>query len=172
MELLELIRNRRSIRQFQSKKIPSDYIEKLKESLIWAPSAGNLQSRKFYFVFSDKKKKAIAQAALDQMFIAQAPLVVVGCADSHISQKYGTRGVQLYSICDVSLSMAQFMLLASSLGLGSVWVGAFQEDRVRQILDIPSYLRPIVLLPVGYSKENPLPPPRVSLSEAIKEVFS
>ncbi|MBI5213733.1 MAG: nitroreductase family protein, partial [Nitrospirae bacterium] len=79
--VLKIIKERRSIRNFQKKDIPDDVIKKLIDALIWAPSAGNLQSRKFYFIKDDRTKKNIAVAALNQNFIAEAPFVVVGCAD-------------------------------------------------------------------------------------------
>lgn len=170
MSILEIIKNRRSIRRFQKKEIPEEIIEKLTEALIWAPSAGNLQSRKFYFVFDDKIKEKLAEAALFQDFIAQAPLVVVGCADDKIIFRYGERGKNLYSICDVSVSIQNLILLAQDLGLGTVWVGAFDEKEVAKILNLPGNLRPIVILPVGFPNEKPPAPPRVSKSEAIKVI--
>ncbi len=169
MPILEIIKNRRSIREFQKKEIPDEIIDKLVEALIWAPSAGNLQSRKFYFVSNQRTKKDLANASRDQWgFIAQAPLVVVGCADNKISLKYGERGKNLYSICDVSVSIQNMMLLAHEQGLGTCWVGAFDEKEVSKILNLPESLRPIAIIPVGYPAEKPSAPPRVSKKEAIE----
>lgn len=170
MSILETIKNRRSIREFQAKGIPQKLIEKLIEALIWAPSAGNLQSRKFYFVFNQEIKGKLVKAALGQDFIAQAPLVVVGCTDNKISWRYGERGKNLYSICDVSASIENMMLLATDLGLGTVWVGAFDEKSVSKILNLPENLRPIAIVPVGYPGEKPEAPPRVSKEEAVEFV--
>jgi nitroreductase len=168
MSILEIIKGRRSIRRFQKKEIPKEIIEKLIEALIWAPSAGNLQSRKFYFVFNQEIKEKLAKAALDQRFISQAPLVIVGCTDSEIEWKYGERGKNLYSICDVALSIQNLMLLAHDLGLGSCFVGAFDEKEVSKILNLPENLRPIVILPVGWPDEKPKAPARVSKEKAIQ----
>lgn len=168
MDLLKIIKNRRSIRKFQSKEIPENLIEKLIEALIWAPSAGNLQSRKFYFVFDLKIKKKLAEAALNQPFIAQVPLVIVGCTDNRISQCYGERGEKLYSICDVSVSIQNMMLVAYSEGLGSVWIGAFEENRVSEILNLPRNLKPICILPIGYPAEKPTPSSRLLKQKIIK----
>ena len=77
MDILEAVRKRRSIRNFQKKEIPEELVDKLTESLVWAPSAGNLQSRKFYFIRDEAVKRKIAGAALNQGFIADAPLVIV-----------------------------------------------------------------------------------------------
>lgn len=168
MEILEIIKNRRSIREFQKKDIPKEIIEKLIEALIWAPSAGNLQSRKFYFIFNQQIKKELAEAASDQDFISEAPLVIVGCTDDKITQRYGGRGENLYSICDVSASIQNMMLIAQEEGLGTCWVGTFEEKEVSRILNLPGNLRPIVIVPIGYPAEKPEASPRVSKSEAIK----
>ncbi len=168
MEILEIIKNRRSIREFREKEIPEEIIEKLIEALIWAPSAGNLQSRKFYFIFNREIKEKLVRAALDHDFISEAPLVIVGCTDDKISRRYRERGKNLYSICDVSVSIQNMMLLAQEKGLGTCWVGAFDEKEVSKILDLPENLRPIAIVPVGYSAEKPETPPRISKSEAIK----
>lgn len=168
MSILKIIKERRSIRHFQDKEIPEDIIDKLVDALIWAPSAGNLQSRKFYFVREERLKRQLASAALNQRFIAEAPYVVVGCSDSRIYSRYGDRGVNLYSIQDVACSIMNMMLLAWENGLGSVWVGAFREGDVAEILDLPDYLRPVAIVPVGYPSRIPSPPPRISKKEAVE----
>jgi nitroreductase len=170
MDILKAIKERRSIRDFQKKEIPKDIIDKLIDALIWAPSAGNLQSRKFYFIKNEKIKKKIATAALTQNFIAEAPLVAVGCTDSRISYKYGERGVYLYSIQDVTLSIINMMLVAHENGLGSTCVGAFREDEVFKILNMPNNLRPVIIVPVGYPSKIPYPPPRVTKKEAVEVI--
>lgn len=167
MDILKTIKERRSIRRFQKKEIPEEIVEKLIEALIWAPSAGNLQSRRFYFIFNQKIKEKLVQAAFNQRFISQAPLVIVGCTDDKIQWKYGQRGKNLYSICDVSVSIENLMLLATSFGLGSCWVGAFDEGEVSRILNLPENLKPIVILPVGYPDQKPKAPPRLSKEEVI-----
>jgi nitroreductase len=168
MDIFKAVKERRSIRDFQKKDIPQDIIDKLIDSLIWAPSAGNLQARKFYFIKDATLKKKIAQAALNQMFIAEAPLVIIGCTDSRISYRYGERGVYLYSIQDVACSLMGMMLVAHENGLGSVWVGAFYEDAVSEILKLPTNLRPVAIVSVGYPSKIPSPPPRVSKEEAVE----
>jgi len=169
MKILEIIKNRRSIRKFQKKEVPKEIIDELIEALIWAPSAGNLQSRKFYFIFNQRIKEDLAKASRDQWsFIAKAPLVIVGCTNNKPAGYYGEKGKNLYSICDVALSIQNLMLLAHSEGLGSVWVGAFNEKEVSKILNLPENLKAIAIIPVGYPAEKPSPPPRISKENAIK----
>jgi nitroreductase len=170
MDILKAVRERRSIRDFQKKKIPDEMINTLMEALIWAPSAGNLQARKFYFVKNEVTRKKIAAAALNQNFIAEAPLVIIGCADSRISLKYGERGISLYSIQDVAVSIMGMMLVAHENKLGSTWVGAFNEDDIARILGLPKHLRPVAIVPVGYPSRIPYAPPRISKKEAMEVI--
>lgn len=168
MNILDAIKKRRSIRYFQKKEITEELIDKLTESLIWAPSAGNLQSRKFYFIRDEAVKRKVAEAALNQEFIADAPLVIVGCTDSHVAGKYGERGVTLYSIQDVACSIMAMMLVAFDNKLGTCWVGAFREEELTRILNLPMNLKPVVIIPVGYPSKIPPPPRRVSREEAVE----
>jgi len=170
MDILKAVKERRSIRDFQKKKIPGELVDKLAEALIWAPSAGNLQARKFYFIKAERIRKMIAAAALNQNFIAEAPLVIVGCTDSRISYKYGERGIHLYSIQDVALSIMGMMLVAHENGLGSTWVGAFREEEIFRIFDMPKYLRPVAIVPVGYPSKIPHPPARISKKDAVEVI--
>jgi nitroreductase len=167
-EVLRVVRQRRSIRDFEEREVPAEVVKKLAEALVWAPSAGNLQSRKFYFVTDQNLKTLIAAAALDQAFIVQAPLVVVGCADERIGHHYGVRGVELYTIQDVACSIMGMMLVACENRLGTVWVGAFREKEVAAALGLPGHLRPVAVVPVGYHTSKPEGPPRVPVSEAVE----
>jgi nitroreductase len=171
MDILSVIKGRRSVRDFLTKEIPEELINELVEALIWAPSAGNLQARRFIFVKNPEIKKKLARAALGQSFIAEAPLVVVGCADlERIARRYGSRGMNLYVIQDVSASIMQLMLFAHEKGLGTVWVGAFDEKAVSDILRLPPHLRPVAIVPVGYPARIPPPPPRRPLKDLIEFV--
>lgn len=170
MSILDTIKGRRSVRDFKDKEIPEDVIDALIEAIRWAPSAGNLQSRKFYFIFNKDIKRRLAEAALNQSFIAKAPLTVVACTDKRIAFRYGERGINLYSIQDVSASIENMLLTAYELGLGGVWVGAFMEDEVKEILKLPGNLRPVAIIPIGYPSRVPRPPSRISKEEAVEFV--
>jgi nitroreductase len=168
MDVMQAIKERRSIRNFTDYEIPEETVENLIEALLWAPSAGNLQSRKFYFIRDDVLKMRLAAAALDQTFIAEAPLVVVGCTDSLISSRYGERGVNLYTVQDVAVSLMCMMLAAHAEGLGSVWVGAFREKEAATALELPGNLRPVAIVPVGRPARIPTAPARVSKDDAVR----
>jgi nitroreductase len=167
MTILETIKSRRSIRNFKEQAIPDEAVDALKDAIRWAPSAGNLQSRKFYFVFNPAVKTRLARAAFNQNFVAQAPLTVVACLDRNIAGRYGDRGVSLYGIQDAAASVMNMMLAAHEFGLGSVWVGAFNELEVFEILDLTDNLRPVALIPIGFPARTPKAPSRITRDEAV-----
>lgn len=167
MTVFEAVKERRSVRQFRKDTIPDDMEQRLIDSLIWAPSAGNLQSRKFYFVKDKEIKQALSAAALGQHFIAKAPLVIVGCTDSRVMSRYGERGVSLYTIQDVACSIMGMMLVAHEMGLGTVWVGAFHDDSVVDVLSLPYHLRPVAIVPVGWPANISRTPSRVAPEQAV-----
>ena len=111
------------------------------------------------------------KAALDQEEVAQAPLVIISCADPEQSaSKYGTRGRELYAIQDATIATQNIWLAATAMGLGTVWVGAFNEKKVAKLLDLPSTMRPIASLPIGYPAESPSPPARRSINKIHKKL--
>jgi nitroreductase len=170
MDLDKAIRSRRSIRSFQNKEVSDDIINKMLTAAIWAPSEGNLQSWRFYVVINESVKSKLAIAALDQMFIAEAPAVIVVCIDFSAILPYGKRGRELYAIQSTAAATENMLLTAHSLGVGACWVGAFDEERVRNTLDISSTLRPVVLVPVGYPAETSSPPKRTPIDEVTTRV--
>jgi nitroreductase len=170
MEVYDAIKGRRSIRRFKKDPVEEEKIEALKVALRSAPSAGNLRMRRFYFVFNGEVKKRLSVAAFSQSFILEAPLVVVACADLRIGDYYGKRGVELYAIQDSAVSVENLMLMAHSLGLGSVWVGAFAESEVARLLALPEDLRPVAIVPVGYPAVVPSAPSRRHAGEEVVDV--
>lgn len=168
MDVFKAVKERRSVRSFLPREIPSETLDRLAEALMWAPSAGNLQSRRFFFIRDADLKRRLASAALGQGFISEAPVVVVGCADAGISRHYGRRGVDLYMIQDVSASIMAMMLVATEAGLGTCWVGAFREEEVSALLRLPANLRPVAVIPMGYPARVPRPPARRPASEAVE----
>lgn len=172
MDVLEAIKKRRTIRRFDLvRKVTDGQIEKLLEAAQWASSAGNLQAR-FFVVVRDKAiKERLAEAAVRQMFIAEAPVVLVVCADlERPASKYGRRGRELYAIQDATLAAQNLWLAATEMGLAAGWVGAFGEEEVSRILDLGNGLRPIAIMPLGYPAEFPSPPPRRPLKEISKQI--
>ncbi len=168
--LARLIRGRRSIRRFLPAAVPDSDIEFVLEAGRWAPSAGNAQPWIFFVIRSLQTRKALAKAA-SQKFLSQAPVVLAVCADiSRAQNAYGSRGAQLYCIQDTAAAVQNMLLAATALGLGSCWVGAFDENAVSSLLDLPESIRPVALVPLGTAAEEPLARQRRPLEEVIREI--
>ena len=173
MDVFEAIKSRRSIRTYTREEVPEEDVEKLIEAARWAPSAGNIQPWEFIIVRDTATKRRLSAAALDQTFIEEAPVVIVVCANTMESRwGYGSRGVNLYCLQDTAAAIQNILLAACALGLGTCWVGAFQEEEARAALKVPRGVRPIAIIPVGHPAERPGPRFRRSIKEIIHyEIF-
>jgi len=161
MDTLDCIKARTSVRSYKPDPVPEGLIDKILEAAVNAPSAGNTQDWEFVVVRDLKNRKALSEAALGQGFVSQAPVVLVVCSDlRRISAAYGSRGENLYSIQDTAAAVQNIMLAACDLGLGTCWVGAFSEDKVKSVLSLPEHLRPLAIIPVGYPSSIPKKPKR------------
>ena len=168
MEFFEVLSQRRSIRSYKSQPIEEEKLKRIFEAANIAPSAGNLQAYQVRVVRDEAKRKALARAAHDQGYIAEAPVCLVFFADTERSaEKYGKRGAELYSVQDATIAGTFAMLAAVDVGLATVWVGDFEEKEVQQILETKT-LRPVAMFSLGYAGEQPSPSPR----RAIEEIFS
>lgn len=168
MDVLEAIKGRRSIRAFKNQDVPAEIMEGLIDAARLAPSAGNIQPWEFIIVRKPSIKRRLVEAALGQMFIEEAPVVIVVCADEErSSQGYGVRGKTLYCIQDAAAAIQNIHLTAYSLGLGTCWVGAFREEETREILKIPRGMRPVAIIPIGYPAEVPTARMRKSISQIV-----
>jgi nitroreductase len=168
MDVLEAVKGRRSIRAFKNQDVPAETVEELIDAARWAPSAGNIQPWEFIIVRKPKIKRRLVEAALGQMFIEEAPVVIIVCAnEERSSQGYGARGKTLYCLQDTAAATQNIHLTAYSLGLGTCWVGAFREEKTRKILKIPQGIRPVAIIPVGYPAEAPTPRMRKSISQIV-----
>lgn len=151
MELSAAVKGRRSIRSYKPNDVSEEKVEMLIEAATFAPSAGNIQPWEFVIVRNPEMKKQLAIAAHEQSFMEQAPVVIVVCANEILSsQGYGARGETLFCLQDTAAAVQNMLLTAYSLGLGTCWIGAFEEDEVSDVLKIPEGVRPVALVPVGY----------------------
>jgi len=168
MELYEAIKGRRSIRAYKPQNVPEEIVDKLIEAASFAPSAGNIQPWKFVIARKPETKKKLAQAA-DQAFIEEAPVVIVVCAnEKRASMGYGARGKTLYCIQDTAAATQNIHLTAYSLGLGTCWIGAFNEDQAKKAVNAPEEMRPVAIIPVGYADEAPSPRNRRPLNQIMR----
>jgi len=167
MDIYETVKARTSVRSFKAKDVAPDLISRLLEAARIAPSASNRQEWRFIVVRDKERRKQLAEAALGQTFVGEAPVVLVCCAETDNHEM--ACGQLCYPI-DVAIAVDHITLCAVAEGLGTCWIGAFYESEVRRILGIPKHIRVVALLPVVYpGKRSPARKNRLSLKEIVKE---
>jgi nitroreductase len=145
MDVFEAIEKRRSIRNYEPTPVPEEKLLKILEAARLAPSAGNQQPRHFIVVTDAEKRKALS-GGIWAKFLKQTPVVIAACGDEEASPEW-------YAV-DVAIAVENMVLAATGDGLGTCWIGSFDEDQVRAVLKIPKNLRVIVLLAVGYPSDK------------------
>lgn len=169
MDFFKLINARRSIRAYQPQAIEEEKITRILEAANHAPSAGNLQAYVIVVVRDLATRRALAGAALNQESLIQAPVVLAFFAHQQISAVKYKQRAELYSLQDATIAATYAQLAASALGLGSVWIGAFDDDAVKRILKAQADWRPAALLPIGYSAETPPKTSRRAVKDTARE---
>jgi nitroreductase len=171
VDLLEAIRKRRSVRKYAGDLVTDDEVSAVLEAAITAPSAGNAQPWRFIVVRDQGTREKLVPAALGQKFLSQAPVVIVVCADLVRARRaYGDRGEGLYCLQDTAAAIQNMLLAATAHGLGTCWVGAFDERAVAELLHLATGLRPVALIPLGRSREAPSARARRPLSEVVDQI--
>ncbi len=173
MDIFEAIKGRRSIRSYKKQDVPDEIVTKLVEAAIMAPSAGNVQPYHFVIVRSEKIRQQLSKAAFNQKMLLDVPVVIVVFVDEkQASKKYGERGKKLYCIQDTAAATQNILLAASSMSLGTCWIGAFSENDVKKAVNAPKEMRPVAIIPIGYPNESPEQRSRRSFDEVVfKESF-
>ena len=164
MELAEAIQKRRSIRKYLPRKVENDKLDRVLEAARRAPSAKNLQEWRFVVVRDEGRRKRLAEAAKGQTFVGEAPVVIASCAT--ITDYVMTCGQLTYPI-DLAIAVEHMVLQATAEGLGTCWIGAFYEEEVKKVLNIPPEVKVVALLPMGYPDESPFPRPRKVKDEIV-----
>jgi nitroreductase len=168
-DFFETVRHRHSIRKFRDDlPVESEKLHAILEMACAAPSAGDLQSYRIYVVEDEAKRQQLNAAVMDQPFIAEAPISLLFCSDPlRAAGKYGDRGEKLYALQDATIAASYAQLAIVAAGLGSTWVGHFDEEKLKASLDIEAGLEPVAILCVGYPAELPEDSPRRHLDEVV-----
>lgn len=167
-DILDLITSRRTIKKFLPKYVSWENIAKIIDAARHAPSSGNIQNWKFVIVIRPELKEKIAKACYDQYEITAAGAFIVVCAEPEKGERYyGLRGEKLYTVQNCAAAIQNMLLEAHSLGLGTQWIGAFEEEEVKSLLKIPEEVRPQAIIVVGYPQEIPPRPPKYPLESLI-----
>lgn len=142
MNVFEAIQRRRSVRKYLDKEVPMELILKVLEAGRLAPSAHNSQPWHYIIVTDPEKRRKIAESGRWAGFLKNTPVVIVGCGDTEASPDW--------YVVDVAISMQNMILEATELGLGTCWVGSFDQNTVKTILNIPEKYKVVALLALGY----------------------
>jgi len=166
LDVYEAIRLRRSVRTFAERDVDDATITRLLEAARLAPSANNRQEWRFVVVRDAKMREKLMAAADNQKFVARAPVVIACCADTN---NHVMKCRQPCYPIDVAIAIDHITLCAVQEGLGTCWIGAFYEDPVKELLNIPKHIRVVELLTIGYPR-NPAPivKKRLPLEEIVK----
>ncbi|KAJ4455321.1 putative FMN reductase [Paratrimastix pyriformis] len=156
MSFYEVVHQRRSIRNFSDAPVPEDKLHRILEAARLGPSAGNLQSFQIVVVRDKRVLSQLAEACHEQSQVAKAGLALVFCAvPRRCVERYRERGVQLYATQDTAIACSLATLAATAEGLGSCWVGAFNDEAVGRVIKAPPDVRPQAVLPIGVVASQP-----------------
>jgi len=166
VEVYDSIRIRKSVRSYLDKPIEREKLDRVLNAVRLAPSAGNRQEWRFVVVTDPEKRRRLAEEAAGQRFMAEAPVVVAACAET--DGKIMRCGEACYPI-DVAIAVDHLTLAAVAEGLGTCWIGSFDPDTVRRILEIPEQIVVVELLPLGYPKDpKPVTKSRLPLETIVR----
>ena len=156
MDFETVVKRRRMCREFLECDVPQEKIDRILDLASRYPSAGHTEPQEFIMVHDRRMKEDLAHAALDQTFVAQAPVVIVVVSDVRRSaRRYGERGVRFFSIIDGAFVAMLILLAVVEEGLGACFVGSFYDEQVQEVLSLPQQVRPIGIIPIGYCAEGP-----------------
>lgn len=160
MSTIDSILNRYSVRKYENKEIPQEILSQILEAGRQAPSAANRQPIRFVVVKDGEIAKNFSNALFNR-FVKDAPMIIVGCADvkSLLTGKW--------AVIDTTIALQNMVIAAWSLGVGSCWIGAFDEEKIKTLLKIPGDWKVVALVTFGYPAEEPKPKKK----KAVEELF-
>jgi len=161
--LLSLIKTRRSVRKYKDHPISNGDLKKILEAGRWAPSGANIQPWRFIVIQDKTLIKQIGAfcyfGLIKSRHVGEAATVIIICGDSRSMGNTWEK--------DCMIAGTNMTLMAAALGIGSCWIGAFNELKIRSVINAPDYLRIIALISLGYASHPVSPPPRLSLEEIV-----
>jgi len=153
MEFYDVIKTRRSVRSYSSEMPPQEAVDRLMEAVRLSPSGSNRQPWKFILVTDTEKMKKIMVACNNQKFLGEAPVMVVACGQGINYNRGGYMGDMSF-IMDVSIAFTHLILAARAEGLGTCWIGSFENTKIKPILGIPDGWEVVAVSPLGYPRDD------------------
>lgn len=159
MDVLQAIRERRSVRKFERRPVSPEALRQLVEMGCWAPSGGNRQTWRFVIVTDERRLSALRMVSPG--LIGEPPAAIVVCEDlAGSSELSGGRGASMSTTADAPLAAYAITLAAHAEQLGSCIVASFNTAAVRRLLHLPDGIVPVLIVTVGYPARAPKPPRR------------
>ena len=153
MEFNNVVKKRKSVRAFTGKKASWKSVLDAIEIANHGPFAGNINGLKFLIIEEQETIKKIAKFS-EQTWISQAGILVLVCSDeTHLENMYGERG-RIYSRQQAGAAIYAFLLKIAELGLGACWVGAYTDERIKEILEIPQNIQIEAIIPIGHEDKK------------------
>lgn len=149
MDFYEVIQTRRSVRSFMEDPVPEEVLNRVLAAARVAPSGGNRQPWKFILVKDDMLKQKMISLCNNQKFVGDAPLIVVACGQRLSLNRGGYMG-EMSVLLDVSIAFTHLILAARTEGLGTCWIGAFNNDEIKKLLGVPKEFEVVAITPLGY----------------------
>lgn len=154
MEFIELAKRRYSCRSYKNKDVEEDKLYKILEAVRVSPSACNLQPRHFIVVKDKTLKQKIAEA-YPRSWFSEATIIIVACGDH--SQSWKRQDGKDHCDIDTAIAIDHLTLAAAEQGLATCWICAFDTKICRKALNLPDYIEPIALIPLGYPADSCIP---------------
>ena len=162
MEFGEVILKRTSIRNYKPDPIPKDKLEFILECARQSPSWANTQCWRFIIIQDSETIKSIAKASLINRWLKNVPCIIIACADTTSS---GTKNNINYFTVDVAIALEHLVLGATDVGLGTCWIGGFDESKIKDLIGIPNRVKIVAMTPLGFPAE------KTSSSQKIKKAL-
>lgn len=165
MDFLELASSRYSVRAYKSQAVEAEKLEKVLEAARLAPTAANNQPVRFVVIHT-AGREAELRRIYDRDWFVSAPIVICGCGV--VAEAYVGKAGRNTAEVDVTIAMDHLILAATSLGLGTCWIGAFDPQAAREILGLPQGIEPMIFTTLGYPADTPKPKERKALSDIVR----
>ena len=143
------------VKSYLNRDVKHKEIAKIIDAARFAPSSGNIQNWRFLIVKNKDTKEKIARACLDQLWIQEAPVIILVCSDNSNIKTLFEKKWKKYSRENCAAAAENILLQAASLGLSSSWIRNFNQLRLKNTLKIPDDVSVEAVITIGYSNERP-----------------
>lgn len=152
MDFYEVIKTRRSVRSYKPDPVPEEIVRRVLDAARIAPSGSNRQPWKFILVTNPEMKRKLVPLCEGQSFIAEAPILIIACG-RNIRFNRGSYMGDYSMLVDVAIAVDHLTLAARAEGLGTCWIGSFDNRGIKKLLGIPEGVEVVALTPLGYPRD-------------------